>query len=84
MLLPNPCGLGKNLCLISPTRNLKTETLNRDMFEKCKFLDEKLNDVDCSIERDTRDYVGEKQATLCGVFIVFCRERSRIWFFKMW
>ena len=62
MLLPNPCGLGRNLCLISPTRNLKTETLNRDMFENCKFLDEKLNDVDCSVERDTRDYVGEKLA----------------------
>ena len=62
LLLPNPCGLGKNLCLISPTRNLQTETLNRDMFENCKFLDEKLNDVDCSVERDTRDYVGEKLA----------------------
>ena len=62
LLLPNPCGLGRNLGLISPTRNLNPETLNRDMFENCKFLDEKLNDVDCSVERDTRDYVGEKLA----------------------
>ena len=45
-----------------------------DMFENCKFLDEKLNDVDCSVERDTRDYVGEKMAIWRGVFFVFCRE----------
>ena len=41
------------------------------MFEKCKFLDEKLNDVDCSVERDTRDYVGEKLAIWCSMFFVF-------------
>ena len=38
-----------------------------DMFENCKFLDEKLNDVDCSVERDTRNYVGEMRC----VFLCF-------------
>ena len=60
LLMPNPCGLGKNRCLVSPSvRKTKTAPVRRDIFEKCNFLDEKLNDVDCSVERDTRDYVGE-------------------------
>ena len=32
-----------------------------DIFQKCNFFDEKLNDIDCSVERDTRDYVGKKR-----------------------
>ena len=60
MLMPNPCGRGKNRCLVSPAvRKANVAPVSRDIFQKCKFLDEKLNDVDCSIERDTRDYVGE-------------------------
>ena len=34
---------------------------SRDIFQKCNFLDEKLNDIDCSVERDTRDYVGKNR-----------------------
>ena len=60
MLMPNPCGRGKNRCLVSPAvRKANVAPVSRDIFQKCKFLDEKLTDVDCSIEGDTRDYVGE-------------------------
>ena len=61
LLMPNPCGRGKNRCLVSPAavRKARLAPVSPDIFQKCKFLDEKLNDVDCSVERDTRDYVGE-------------------------
>ena len=65
LLMPNPCGRGKNLCLISPTmktRGEPTVSVSKEMFEKCNFFDEKLNDIDCSVERDTRDYVGKNHS----------------------
>ena len=57
--MPNPCGVGKNRCLVSPMMRKANVVSTRDMFQKCNFLDEKLNDIDCSIERDTREYVGK-------------------------
>ena len=65
LLMPNPCGGGKNLCLISPTLKTRGEPPVpelKEMFEKCNFFDEKLNDIDCSVERDTRDYVGKNHS----------------------
>ena len=65
LLMPNPCGRGKNLCLISPTLKTRGEpplSASKEMFEKCNFFDEKLNDIDCSVERDTRDYVGKNHS----------------------
>ena len=63
LLMPNPCGGGKNLCLISPTLKPRGEPpVSKEMFEKCNFFDEKLNDIDCSVERDTRDYVGKNHS----------------------
>ena len=61
LLMPNPCGPGKNRCLVSPMRKANVVPASRDIFQKCNFIDEKLNDIDCSVERDTRDYVGKKR-----------------------
>ena len=56
--MPNPCGPGKNHCLISPT--FQAEGIpEEDLFSRCRFLDENLENVDCSVESETRDYVGE-------------------------
>ena len=56
--MPNPCGAGNNHCLISPT--FQTEGFpEEELFSRCRFLDENLENVDCSVESETHDYVGE-------------------------
>ena len=56
-MMPNPCGRGEPSCIIKTLDKFKSP--REDLFENCDFIDEDFNDVDCGVEKDTRDYVGK-------------------------
>ena len=58
-MMPNPCAKGKRWCIVKTIQgNFKTVP-TEDTFKKCKFFDENFEFVDCGVEKDTRDYVGQ-------------------------